>query len=131
MFIKLAISNQYYYALFLFEFIDCYLATALVVESARLSQHTWFVISKNRAITEQLFPVKGCITVTVTHISNTADIPSRDILIKGCITEHVTHISNIADIPFRDIPIKGCSTEHVSHVSNTANIPSRDIPIKW
>ena len=46
-------------------------------------------------------------------VSNTADIPSRDIPIKRCLTEHVTHVSNTADIPSRDIPIKGgCFKEH-------------------
>ena len=41
------------------------------------------------------------------HISNTTDIPSRDIPIKGCSLEQGSHASNTADIPFRDIPIKG------------------------
>ena len=66
----------------------------------------------------------------VNHVSNTADIPSRDIPIKDCSTEHEIHVSDTTDIPSRDISIEGCLSEHESHISNIADIPSRDIPIK-
>ena len=88
-------------------------------------------VSNTADIPSRDIPIKRCLTEHVTHVSNTADIPSRDIPIKGgYFKEHVCHISNTAHISSRDIPIKGCSCEHPTHVSNAADIPSRDIPIK-
>jgi hypothetical protein len=63
------------------------------------------------------------------HVSNIADIPSRDIPIKGCTTEHDSHVSNIADIPSRDIPVKSGTTKHSIHVSNTRESHVQENPL--